>query len=322
MDYIAKGLYRELLDEQWVDGSIPADMSGLADICGCPVSIMTEKWPQIEPCFVKNEVTGRLYNLTLEAQRTTKDAQRIMRATHGGSGGSQKSFNLKLEQATEKKTLASASNCYEGASNCHIEEKSREEKSKDLKACSSEKHDERADDPQKDAQDKKKAELEIAKAKRLKNLNAWAERCHAAYPRKMAKQDSLRAFIKHVSKLAKDRKISDDSAGSYMLGRVEAYRDSPMVAATPADKIPYPATWANAGHYEDSDDAWQAPSVSRPAIKPFEPGINIGPSGDVSQAESDRAFIEFARSQRDKGVISAHDLAVLNRLENSNTAPN
>jgi hypothetical protein len=62
MDYVAKGLYRELLDEQWVDGSMPADMSEFADICGCPVQVMQEKWPQIAGCFIQDEESGRLFN--------------------------------------------------------------------------------------------------------------------------------------------------------------------------------------------------------------------------------------------------------------------
>jgi len=329
MDYIARGLYRELLDEQWSDGSISSDVAELADICGCPVEVMQEKWPQMAGCFLEDG-RGRLYNQTLEDQRTVKDAIRVKLAKNGGSGGSQKAFNAKLKLATSKQPLAPASNCKKEAhepqastenqslsgnslataSNCHIEEKSREEKSREITNAHRNDGDERED------------ASEVKKAARLKNLTAWAERCHAAYPRKIAKQDSLRTFIKHISKVGKERKISDDSAGAYMLGRVEAYRDSSLVANTPADKIPYPATWANAGHYEDEDAAWTVASAPRPSSKPFEPGINIRPSGDPSQAESDRAFIEFARSQRDKGVISAHDLAVLNGLENSNTAPN
>lgn len=179
---------------------------------------------------------------------------------------------------------------------------------------------ERVDASKGTAPDTKEAET---KAQRVKVLTSWAEKCHAAYPRKVAKQDSLRAFIKHIGKLAQSEKITDDEAGARMLAKVTAYAGSPLVASTPADKIPYPASWVNAGHYEDPAEAWNvARDDGRPSSKPFEPGINIRPSGDPSQADSDRAFIEFARSQRDKGVISAHDLAVLNRLENSNTAPN
>jgi hypothetical protein len=33
--YIARGLYRELLNEAWIEGSLPNDLAALADICGC-----------------------------------------------------------------------------------------------------------------------------------------------------------------------------------------------------------------------------------------------------------------------------------------------
>lgn len=40
LHYVARGLYRDLLDEQWENGSLPADVEELADICSCPVEVM------------------------------------------------------------------------------------------------------------------------------------------------------------------------------------------------------------------------------------------------------------------------------------------
>lgn len=82
MDYIARGLYRELLDEQWIDGSIPNDIEELADICGCSVETMREKWPSISKCFDVRK-GGRLFNRMLENQRTEMDLVRIAQSAGG-----------------------------------------------------------------------------------------------------------------------------------------------------------------------------------------------------------------------------------------------
>lgn len=51
MNYVERGLYRELLDECWEEGRIPDDPLALADICQCPVGVMAEAWPKIRKCF-------------------------------------------------------------------------------------------------------------------------------------------------------------------------------------------------------------------------------------------------------------------------------
>jgi hypothetical protein len=85
MGWAAKGLYRELLDEEFMEGSLPNDIAALADICGCPVKVMEKAWPQLKPCF--EEVDGRLVNVKLEEIRTEKDRIRIKRGEAGRLGG-------------------------------------------------------------------------------------------------------------------------------------------------------------------------------------------------------------------------------------------
>jgi uncharacterized protein YdaU (DUF1376 family) len=147
MGYIAKGLYRELLDEAWVEGSIPNDMNALADICGCPVEVMTEAWPRIVVCWILNE-NGRWANEKLESLRTEVDAIRVIKAEAGRLGGLAKTRVAlvsghapaedlsKLQKAEDhardelagaKQQLADAKHVLAAASVCHIEE---EEKSK------------------------------------------------------------------------------------------------------------------------------------------------------------------------------------------------
>jgi uncharacterized protein YdaU (DUF1376 family) len=85
MSWQARGLYRELLDEFWSEGSIPADLDQLADICGCTRAEMEQFWPQIEPSWERIE--GGYRNGKMESQRTSKDAERITKANSGRKGG-------------------------------------------------------------------------------------------------------------------------------------------------------------------------------------------------------------------------------------------
>jgi hypothetical protein len=85
MGYIARGLYRELLDEEFLEGSLPDDIGALADICGCPVRVMERAWKELEPCF--QQIDGRLVNEKLEEMRTEKDKIRVKRADAGRKGG-------------------------------------------------------------------------------------------------------------------------------------------------------------------------------------------------------------------------------------------
>jgi hypothetical protein len=101
MGYIARGFYRELLDEEWLEGSLPADMAALAEICVCPVRVMEKAWPEILPCF--REVDGRFINDKLESLRTEQDALRVKRKTAGYLGGI-----AKQNSADAKQVLASA----------------------------------------------------------------------------------------------------------------------------------------------------------------------------------------------------------------------
>lgn len=113
MDYIQRGLYRELLDECWADGSLPNDTQELAEICGCPNDVMANAWQVLGKCFI-DRGDGRLVNEKIESLRTDTDKTRLARAESGKKGAIAKQL---------------PSNSTANASNCHIEEKRREEKS-------------------------------------------------------------------------------------------------------------------------------------------------------------------------------------------------
>jgi uncharacterized protein YdaU (DUF1376 family) len=81
LGYIARGLYRELLDECWLVGSLPTRVSDLADICGCDVATMQENWPTLQKMFSRRD--GRWINERLESERTASDKVRVAKSLAG-----------------------------------------------------------------------------------------------------------------------------------------------------------------------------------------------------------------------------------------------
>jgi uncharacterized protein YdaU (DUF1376 family) len=111
MSYIERGLYRELLDECWVEGAIPNDVNELADICGCPQQVMADAWQVLSSCFVL--INGVLVNEKLHSLRTEKDVERLKKAENGKKGGIAKAIGKQVP------------------SNCHIEDKRIEDKKRE-----------------------------------------------------------------------------------------------------------------------------------------------------------------------------------------------
>lgn len=84
----AEGAYRRLLDFQWMDGSIPADVEELAGLCRVTASKMRILWRTVGPCF--EHVAGdekRLQNPRLERARRemTEFAERRSEAGRRGA---------------------------------------------------------------------------------------------------------------------------------------------------------------------------------------------------------------------------------------------
>ena len=69
MTYEQRGIYRELLDIQWLEGSLPDDAQQLAEILGCPLFRFEKAWPLIRECFTVRDADQRLLQMRLERQR-------------------------------------------------------------------------------------------------------------------------------------------------------------------------------------------------------------------------------------------------------------
>jgi uncharacterized protein YdaU (DUF1376 family) len=81
-----EGVYRRLLDHQWLHGSIPSELPALAAICkGIPVASMRKLWEAVKGCFPV-EVDGRLQNGKLGRVRTEADRLAEMHRQRGVQG--------------------------------------------------------------------------------------------------------------------------------------------------------------------------------------------------------------------------------------------
>jgi len=102
-----RGIYRELLDECWVEGSIPDDVAQLADIARCPVAVMKKAWPNIRPLFTESG-DAHLVNRRLEIERSADDAERVRKAMSGRMGGLAKASGARNRLAGASGPLASS----------------------------------------------------------------------------------------------------------------------------------------------------------------------------------------------------------------------
>jgi len=84
------------------------------------------------------------------------------------------------------------------------------------------------------------------------------------YPRKVGKADAYKAISKAIVTVAKRGATDahsdfagDEQAAAQWLGRrVDLYTRSPQARQPDKSKIPYPATWFNAGRYDDDEAEW------------------------------------------------------------------
>lgn len=99
MTYEQRGIYRELLDHQWVNGSVPADPALLAALLHMDLERFRQVWPLIMGKFQPHQ-EGRLLNAKLEAQRRELDAYIEEQRRRGATGGRRRADQLANRLAT------------------------------------------------------------------------------------------------------------------------------------------------------------------------------------------------------------------------------
>ena len=97
----AEGLFRRLIDEEWLEGPLPDDPAELARIGVCTAQEFRENWPLIEAYFVHTD-GAKIISRKLEGVRTERDAKRLQAAKAGRKGGLAKA-NAQLEFVADAK---------------------------------------------------------------------------------------------------------------------------------------------------------------------------------------------------------------------------
>jgi hypothetical protein len=90
MGWAERGFYRELMDECYLKGSIPASLEGLAELLDCDPEEISDLWGKVSRCFGPHpEVTHKLVSPFIESIRAEQLEVRIKQAERrkGGKGG-------------------------------------------------------------------------------------------------------------------------------------------------------------------------------------------------------------------------------------------
>jgi hypothetical protein len=81
------GCYWKLLCYAWLEGSIPAQISAIADLLKEPLPVMKKLWKNIRPCFVISPKNSkRFINPKLELIRESKENFKKNRQSAGSKG--------------------------------------------------------------------------------------------------------------------------------------------------------------------------------------------------------------------------------------------
>lgn len=86
MTLAQRGLYRELLDYCWLEGSIPSDLKTLLLIAGTSSRDFTSSWVAVKDCFYLHE-DGRYHNIRVDEGRGKLQSWVESRRAAGKKGG-------------------------------------------------------------------------------------------------------------------------------------------------------------------------------------------------------------------------------------------
>lgn len=119
MSWAARGLYRELMDECWIKGSVPSTVNGIAELFEVDESEIAPLLPQVIRCFDVHE-DGSMTSPFIEVIRTEADARRVIQAER--RLGKTKNSEPRLTTVNQEEPQTTEPNQGE------VEEKRREEK--------------------------------------------------------------------------------------------------------------------------------------------------------------------------------------------------
>ena len=210
MNLAERGLYTELVDRLYVEGSIPDDAATLARLAGVPLGEFSEAWAVVGREFeVDPNQPGRLIQAEVSLELDATDQYIDQQAAKGRKSGLSR-------KAVAEQRLNSGSTTVEPRIaerlNQSVNDKTREDKTikekKDQPPCS---HSER---------------------------RALFDAFWNQFPRKIAKRDAMKAYDSSIKTLDDQRRLKDNTPA--WVAEFEG-RDQ--------DKVPYPATFLRKGQW-------------------------------------------------------------------------
>lgn len=216
MNMEQRGLYREALDIQSVEGSIPRDLVVLRRLLQAEAEEMERSWPAVQSQFVPY-LKDRLINLRLKDEIEKRELAREKKIQAGVSGGKQSG---KVRQAKMKQMLLQ--NEADASKVLHPQTKQKRSKNE-------------AEEDEEEDEEGRQTHLPIASAN---GRGDGFEIFYSRYPRKVAKRDARKAYRSVISKPSE---------------RVTLEKNLPAWLAEFAsrwtDKIPYPASFLRSGQW-------------------------------------------------------------------------
>lgn len=218
------GAYVRLLCYQWDSGSVPADPDERARLLGCAKAQERDLWRKVGKKFIL--VDDTYINERLEAERE-KQAERRRRLSENGKQGG---------RPPKPNTKPNESNSFPIA-------KANENLNERLAFSSS-------------SSGKDLVPVPKDRTPRTTLTPPAFERWYAAYPKKIKRQDALKAWLK----------INPDPAMvDRMLAALAWQRTQPMWVKDGGQFIPYPASYLNSGSYDD--EPFHAPNLSEKSLR-------------------------------------------------------
>ena len=99
MDHETRGIYREVLDEIWVTGSVPNNPDAIARLIHAPADVVLRAWPQIRDCLISTrDDADRFMSERMERERKRRNKVRKERAKIGAKGGLAKAENRRKRE--------------------------------------------------------------------------------------------------------------------------------------------------------------------------------------------------------------------------------
>jgi len=238
-----QGAYLRLLMHQWIEGSIPRNEDEIARLLNVPrdsvASLMAPIWQKFPKVKYKR---GRHANPTLESIREEQESRRKTKADNGLKGARQRWQGHSPANGGPMPTRAITNTITIPITKARnsTPDTSTRPRSRDV---------------------------DIVALNEANKLRRTIQEIYQCYPRQVGRTAALRAIQKALTRIAKSGKESDPA--DYLKRKVEAFADS---AAGQAGKFtPYPATWMNAGRYDDAVEEWQEQEPERKPVAGHDP---------------------------------------------------